>query len=356
MNLALAPQRFSASQIAAAKAAGSIVAVAERGGIQMDLRKSRPSKGDYWALCPFHAERTPSLHIVERGGQGWFKCHGCGEAGDGIALAQRLFACGFPEALRILGGDVEVEPSAELLEHIAQRRREREAESERERVVRRAAAVAIWEAAEPIAGTPAAHYLRHARKITAPLGGAELRFHPRAPLSPYDPPKAGRCAAMLAAIRYAEGEHIGTHATFIKSDGSAKATLAHLPGSRLICGDHVGGFIRLGHVRDSAVAGEGIETTLSASEACSLPGLAAINAPNLAALILPKKIRRVVIAHDVDPKGKDGKRGEAGQLAGLALAERLWAVGLQVEMLPPPEGFNDWNAAAQATPMARAAA
>jgi phage/plasmid primase-like uncharacterized protein len=335
--------RVSEAQISAALSGASMIALATGGGVLIDDRKSRASAGDYWAVCPFHQERTASLHIVDRGAQSFFKCFGCGEKGDAIVFACKLYGCGFREAVEIIGGRLDAEPNPELVAARDQLRREREAEAEQARVSRRAASVAVYFAAGVhVAGTLGEGYLRKARAIRAPLGGAELRFHSRAPLSPYDHAKAGRCPAIVAAIRDADGEHIGSHLTFLAHDGSAKRCFEHLSGdARMICGDHVGGFIRLGLVRDAAVIGEGIETTLSASEACGVPGLAAINAPNLRAVVLPATVRRVLIAFDRDPKG-------VGEMSAEALAQRLWADGVAVEMLPPPEGFKDWNDAAKA--------
>ena len=333
-------KRYTERDIEAAKASLSIVDLAERGGVEWDARKSRPSVGEFWACCPFHVEKSASFHVRERGVSSFFKCFGCGEKGDAFAIGQRLLGLSFAQ---MVAGEIgNGGPTPELVAHLEQKRLERAAEDERQRTANRAAAVAIYYAAGiHVAGTLGELYLRRARCIRAPLGGAELRFHTRAPLSPYEPAKAGRCPAIVAPIRNAEGEHIGSHLTFLSADGSAKADLPHLKGSRMICGEHVGGFVRLGYLRDAAVIGEGIETTLSASEACGLPGLAAINAPNLRALVLPAKIRRVVIAFDRDAKG-------VGELSADALAQKLWSEGREVEMLPPPEGFKDWNDAAKA--------
>lgn len=335
--------RLSDSQIEAARvgAALSIVELAERGGVIMDPRKSQPAKGDYWAVCCFHAEKSASLHIVDRVALSYFKCFGCGEKGDAIELAQRLFNINFPDAVRMLGGEVNFEPDPELIAAREQMRREREAEAERQRVSNRAASKAVFfGAGVHVAGTLGELYFRRARAIGAGLAHADLRFHSRAPLNPYDPANGGRCPAIVARILNAEGEQIGAHLTFLQADGSGKRCFDWLDGdARMMCGEHKGGFIRLGNVRDAAVVGEGIETTLSASEACGLPGLAAINAGNMAELIWPPSIRRLVIAPD---------RGAAGELAADALAQRAWAAGLDVELMPPPDGFGDWNDAAQA--------
>ena len=30
--------------------------------VTFDRKKSNPAKGDFWACCPFHGEKTPSFH------------------------------------------------------------------------------------------------------------------------------------------------------------------------------------------------------------------------------------------------------------------------------------------------------
>lgn len=56
---------------------------------------------DYMALCPFHAERTPSFHVSpER--QSWHCFGACGTGGDVFAFIMRKDGCDFREALRVL--------------------------------------------------------------------------------------------------------------------------------------------------------------------------------------------------------------------------------------------------------------
>lgn len=48
--------------------------------VQWDKRKTNTQRGEYWACCPFHAERSPSFHVTDD--KQAFKCFGCGVAGD----------------------------------------------------------------------------------------------------------------------------------------------------------------------------------------------------------------------------------------------------------------------------------
>ena len=61
----------------------------------------------YKALCPFHQEKTPSFKINPR--TQTYKCFGCHESGDVIALAQKLRGYDFVDALRELGRSAGVE-------------------------------------------------------------------------------------------------------------------------------------------------------------------------------------------------------------------------------------------------------
>ncbi len=69
-------------------------------------------------------------------------------------------------------------------------------------------------------------------------------------------------------------------------------------------GHLLGHGVRFGRVDDTMVAGEGIETMLSLAEVLpSLPGIAALSANHLAALVLPPTLRRLYIARDNDLAG-----------------------------------------------------
>ena len=48
--------------------------------VQWDRRKSNPGRGDFWACCPFHQEKTPSFHADNRRGR--YYCFGCQASGD----------------------------------------------------------------------------------------------------------------------------------------------------------------------------------------------------------------------------------------------------------------------------------
>jgi DNA primase len=63
------------------------------------LRKAGGSK--LKGLCPFHQEKTPSFHVDSD--KGFYKCFGCGKAGDVITFVRETEQLGFTEAVEALG-------------------------------------------------------------------------------------------------------------------------------------------------------------------------------------------------------------------------------------------------------------
>lgn len=66
--------------------------------VTWDRRKTNVSRGDYWACCPFHGEKTPSFHCEDRKGR--YHCFGCGVSGDHFRFLTDLEGLGFPEAVQ----------------------------------------------------------------------------------------------------------------------------------------------------------------------------------------------------------------------------------------------------------------
>lgn len=56
--------------------------------------------GNYWACCPFHHEKTPSFSVSE--GEQFYHCFGCQESGDVIKFVQEIESTDFMGAVRIL--------------------------------------------------------------------------------------------------------------------------------------------------------------------------------------------------------------------------------------------------------------
>ncbi|WP_128293841.1 DNA primase [Afifella aestuarii] len=90
--------------------------------VSWDKRKSLPSRGDYWACCPFHGEKTPSFHADNRRGR--YHCFGCGVSGDHFTFLVELEGMTFPEAVEQLAADAGLKlPDPDPREEARQARR-----------------------------------------------------------------------------------------------------------------------------------------------------------------------------------------------------------------------------------------
>ncbi|MEM6587083.1 MAG: DNA primase [Pseudomonadota bacterium] len=68
--------------------------------VMWDARKSNQGKGDMWAPCPFHQEKTASFHVDDR--KGYYYCFGCHAKGDAISFVRETENVDFMEAVKIL--------------------------------------------------------------------------------------------------------------------------------------------------------------------------------------------------------------------------------------------------------------
>jgi len=195
--------------------------------------------------------------------------------------------------------------------------------SSEERVAR---ARRFWSESQPLTGSVAARYLR-LRGVRDPLASATaLRFHPR--MSSLD--DRLRRPALVSSILDAAGDLQGVEVTLLSPHGAAKAAVAT---PRRVIGRLMGGAVRLHAVAEVMLVAEGVATALSASEALQVPAWAALSSANLARFAPPSMVRRLVVAADAD---------DAGAHAAAVLVDRLRDT-LIVEIIPPPDGFNDWN-------------
>jgi len=91
--------RFSASFLDDIRARLPISAVIGA-RVRFDPKKSSTARGDYWACCPFHGEKTPSFHCDDRRGR--YHCFGCGVNGDIFRFLTELDGLSFSEAVERL--------------------------------------------------------------------------------------------------------------------------------------------------------------------------------------------------------------------------------------------------------------
>lgn len=195
---------------------------------------------------------------------------------------------------------------------------------------RGSAAARLFAAGKPIAGTPAAHYLR-SRGIDPALAGDAVRFHPNCYYRGLDADRRVALPAMLAVVTDDAGRITGLLRTYLAADGSQKAPI---DAPRRAIGALAGNGVRFGPSAEIMAAGEGVETMLSLRMAMpAMSMIAALSATHLSALTPPPRLRRLYIAVD---------RDNAGLNAAARLASRLTAHSIEaIELTPQRKDFND---------------
>jgi Toprim domain len=195
-------------------------------------------------------------------------------------------------------------------------------------VTKRERACWLWNIRQPINGSPAETYLRHARGYRGPLAPtlgflAARAQHPPAMIAAFgfvDEAEPGMIALPSAAVR-------GVHLTRLAPDGRAKAGTE---SDKLMIGTPRGAPIIVAPPNDlgGLAITEGIEDALSVHEATGLEAWAAGAASFLPALAeaVPERIECITIVVDDDP---------AGHLHAGALAERLERMGRDVRLVVP---------------------
>ncbi|MFB2530857.1 DNA primase [Paracoccus sp. p3-h83] len=71
--------------------------------VAWDRRKTNPAKGDWWAPCPFHHEKTASFHVDDQ--KGFYYCFGCHAKGDAIGFLKETENLSFIEAVQVLADE-----------------------------------------------------------------------------------------------------------------------------------------------------------------------------------------------------------------------------------------------------------
>jgi DNA polymerase len=263
-------------------------------------------------VCPFHADKTPSCHIYDD----HFHCFSCGAHGDAVDWLMEVEGLNRAQALKVLnrGGAIVVRRTIQPARDPAQTLQ---------------GALAIWEAAKPITGTPATRYLRDVRKIDVgalPSDAAALRFHAHCPFD------ASLEPCLIALFRdVISDEPAGIHRIALSGDvfDGAKVrrlTLGSWPRPRAI---------KLFPANGRLLVGEGIETVLSAQPlGLDGPVWAAGNKNNITKFPVVTGVDQLILLVDND-------------LAGIGAArtcrQRWMATGRAVRWIQPDIAGEDFN-------------
>jgi len=268
------------------------------------------------ACCPAHDDRSPSLSICD--------------AGDGKVLIHCHAGCDSEQVIATLRSrGLWPENGSRRFACLRSRGAARRTEPDRDEAERADAALAIWLSAKPAQGTLVETYLTSRGLNLPPLDN--VRFH-----GGLKHPSGSIWPAMIALVTSGTDDvPLAIHRTFLSLDGTGKAPVNP---QRMMLGRCRGGAVRLGTAQpDQWLAiGEGIETTLSVMQACSLPGWAALSAVGIISLVLPPEAAMVLACSDHDASG-------VGERSARDAAQRWSAEGRRVKIALPPEPDTDFN-------------
>ena len=270
------------------------------------------------ARCPAHYDINPSL-TIKNAPDGGITVH-CFAGCDWRDVKDMLRRDGLlPERGADNGHDRKKKdpPSREVAVR-------RDAADRADKARRTHQALEIWRRSVPAPGTLVETYLR-ARGITIPIPPS-LRYLAAA----RHKPTGLVLPAMVAGVQDLDGRIVAVHRTFLSRDGTAKAGVRE---PKMSLGPVAGGAVRLALAGSKLAICEGIESALSFQQATGIATWAALSAPGIRSLVLPKEILEAVLGPDGD---------DVGDRAAVKAAIRFVREGRKARIARPPRGM-DWN-------------
>ena len=261
--------------------------------------------GGWWRCrCPVHDSRGATLALRD-GERGLIvKCHAGCERSKIIAELHRR---------GVIGRHPEQRPFDSPIQQAARTN---------DVAGRIAAAQRVWNTAQDAVGSPVVQYLA-GRGISIAVPPC-LRWAPRC----WHSDARSYLPAMIGAVLDVEGRLIAVHRSYLTRDFRRR--------DRKSLGPIGGGAVWQAIAADLLMVSEGIETGLSAQQACGLPCWAALSADGIEALILPPIVKTVIVLADNDANGH-------GQCAAYVAAQRWLGEGRRVRIALPPEPGADFN-------------
>lgn len=250
-------------------------------------------------------------------GRGTFYCSHCG-AGDGFTLLRNLRGWDFRTAAREVEHVAGVVPAVSPALTFS--------DEDKLRALRR-----VWAESAPLRpGDEAMRYLA-GRGIDLDEPPTCLRLHPG--LSYRDGAEVlGRFPALVALVVGPDGKGVTLHRTYLKNGSKAPvpAPKKLMPGRPI-----KGAAIRLYPAGEVLGVAEGIETALAARQLFGVPVWSCVSAAGIESFQPPERVRKLIVFADSDVSG-------TGQAAAWALAKRLIAAGIEVDVKMPEKVGADW--------------
>ncbi len=242
--------------------------------VAWDRRRSNAVRGDWWAPCPFHVEKTASFHVRDE--PGVYYCFGCQARGDLFSYVMERDGVDFRTALGTLAAMAGIGPAAaegEDARSARQARRDaaleaRDAELRATAERRLAMAGEIWRQAAPDR-VLLDQYLR-ARGVRVDAlrdcyGGAlppSLRIH--RDLRHFAGGREVHRGPAMVGLIARDRRFLGVHRTWITPAGRRELRGVKLDKQWLgLTGEMMGGAVRFSKPARRMIVGEGIETVLA---------------------------------------------------------------------------------------------
>ncbi len=303
----------------------AMVTLHELAGRWVELKRKGP---DWWGLCPFHAEKTPSFTVNDE--KGFYHCFGCGAHGDALDFLRSYHGWEFGQAREYLErqlGIAQGEYTAPPMRAPAAKKAQADRDEKAWKVGK---AAEIWRQSLLANCTPVERYLLGRGDRRDEAGGVppSLRYHRRL----YHSETGRGWWAMVSYIKGPDDTFTGIHRTYLEeADPWANKEVAaavracggypkrgviikaQVHGAKKMLGVAKGGAVRLAAAGPVLAVAEGIETALSVMQATELPAWAALSLGNLGGLKLPGVVHEVVLCSDNDAKDPQKGRGAAAE-------------------------------------------
>lgn len=276
-------------------------------------------------LCPgpghSRKDRSLSVRLSDAAPDG-FVVHS--HAGDDWRLCRDFVADALGLARDRWRDQREPDPAEDERRREARRRAEEHEKVESER--RQGVARRMWDEARDPRGSIVETYLNsRGLDLSADIAGTVIRFHPACAFG------EERLPCMLAAIRCVRTSAIvGVHRTALDPEGRKIG--------RKVFGSATAAAVMLDPAGGELVAGEGIETTLTARQIGLGPAWSLVSTSNIGALPIIDGVQTLTVLAEIDTAPN---RPSATAFA--RVAERWQAAGRRVDRLWPPIGCGDLN-------------